>query len=140
MVKVYCDGGCSKNPGGHIACGVYITTDNDEEITRFGQYLGHGTNNEAEYYAAIEALKWLLFKGYKETKIEVYMDSKLIVMQFNNKWKCKKKHLDLLNKQLKNLANQFANKVVFIWIKRDFNEIADEESTKILEKYKDLIS
>lgn len=134
MIKVWADGGCSENPGGHIASGIYITTDNDEEIVRFGKYHGKGTNNEAEYHAAIEALNWLLLKGYKETTIQVFMDSKLIVMQFNGKWKCKKQHLAILNRQLKGIANHFTNEIVFTWISRDFNEIADEEATKILEE------
>lgn len=137
MLKIYADGGCSKNPGGHIACGVHVLDDSNKEIKRFGLYLGCGTNNEAEFGAAIEAFKWLLLHNYEKEDIKVFMDSVLVVNIYNNKWKCKKDHLKLLLGQLRGLTAQFKGKIIFEWVKRDFNTIADEEASNVLDIIKE---
>lgn len=131
-IKAFCDGGGPIN-NLDIACGVHVLDETDKEIIRFGKYLGKGTNNIAEYNAAIEGIKWLLFNGYKDKKCKIYMDSKLVVLQFNGKWKCKKTHLQELKKELKALSSNFTIPLEFIWIPRKRNLIPDEEATKALD-------
>ena len=49
---IYADGSCLGNPG-PMAIGVSIQ-DNGEEIATISETIGDGTNNVAEYRAAIE--------------------------------------------------------------------------------------
>ena len=77
-ILIYTDGGSRGNPG-PSAIGVVI---NDKG---YSEYIGEGTNNDAEYKAAIFALKKtkaLLGKErLKEAEIELKSDSELLVKQ-----------------------------------------------------------
>ena len=53
---VHTDGGSRSNPG-PAATGIVISNEKGQKLKEFGEYLGTATNNEAEYTAAIGALK-----------------------------------------------------------------------------------
>ncbi|MES2055181.1 MAG: reverse transcriptase-like protein [Pseudomonadota bacterium] len=78
---MYFDGGCRPNPGAIeiavVARGrIYISRD-----------LGHGTNNDAEWLALIEAVRIALSLG--EPEFVLIGDSATVVNQANGLWKCR---------------------------------------------------
>jgi ribonuclease HI len=77
-LDVYIDGASRGNPG-RAGAGVCIANEDGEKIAELRRYLGHKTNNEAEY--------WALLLGLREAKrlggesIRVFTDSELIERQ-----------------------------------------------------------
>jgi ribonuclease HI len=64
--KLFSDGACRGNPAsGRGGC---ITDDADHVIWEGKEYLGHCTNNIAEYKALILGLKGALSQGYRTFK------------------------------------------------------------------------
>ncbi len=92
-LKIFTDGGARGNPG-PAALGI-VVFQNDEEIFRTGKFLGTNTNNEAEYSAVLESLKWIDQYAQKGslTHVDWRLDSLLVVEQLNRKWKIKEVRL-----------------------------------------------
>ena len=78
MIVVYADGACRGNPG-PMAIGVSIQSADGMELDTLSALLGEGTNNQAEYYAAIAGVRKAIKHGTDE--IELLMDSQLVVKQ-----------------------------------------------------------
>ena len=64
LSRLYSDGACRGNPGVGGA-GAVITDAEGSVIWEGKEYLGHCTNNIAEYKALILGLKGALAEGYK---------------------------------------------------------------------------
>ncbi|MHA2093033.1 MAG: ribonuclease HI family protein [Candidatus Hodarchaeales archaeon] len=104
MIIVYCDGGSLNNQ------------DKDER-TAYGSVLieplnlifefeyGNFTNNEAEYFTFIKALQKILSKDLNDN-VTIRTDSKLVVNQVTNKWKCRHEHLRVLLKEARDLLKR----------------------------------
>jgi ribonuclease HI len=86
------------------------------------RWLGVTTNNEAEYRALIEGLK--AAKDWKPDRLEVYLDSKLVVEQMNGAYRVKAPELLPLHKQAKELLQHFPE-VKFAHVERAKNRGAD---------------
>ncbi len=93
---VYTDGGARGNPG-HSAIGIVIVNEDEEIIETYKEYIGKGTNNEAEYKALIKALQ--LAKKHSK-KIHCYSDSELLIKQILGEYKIRKQHLQKLFEQV----------------------------------------
>lgn len=132
MIKkftVYTDGGARGNPG-PAAIGVYIIDSEGKEILRMSKQIGEATNNIAEYTAVIEALKWIkenISSGIKTTELnfQFYLDSSLVVNQMNGIFKVKQKHLRELLLKVKILEQEVGGKILYNFIPREKNKIAD---------------
>ena len=83
MAIIYTDGGSRGNPG-PAAAGYWIT-EYGKIIGWKGIYLGHQTNNEAEYEAVKAGLLAAETLGCKI--VEVRSDSKLVIEQLKENWK-----------------------------------------------------
>lgn len=59
------------------------------------KWLGQMTNNQAEYHALIEGLK--VAKEWKPDRLEIFLDSKLVVEQVRGQYKIKEPVLQKLN-------------------------------------------
>jgi ribonuclease HI len=127
-IIIYVDGGSRGNPG-PAAIGVLFCNEKGNCFKKFSEYLGKMTNNEAEYKAAIFALK--KFKSMfgkklaKETEIEIRSDSELLVNQMNGKYKILEENLQPLFLELWNLKLDF-KKVKFKLISRKKNKETDK--------------
>jgi ribonuclease HI len=86
------------------------------------RWLGVATNNEAEYHALIEGLK--AAKKWNPDRLEVYLDSKLVVEQVKGKYKTKKPELQQLNVEVARLLGEFPE-VEFKHVLRGENRGAD---------------
>lgn len=85
------DGGSRGNPG-IAAWAVVLLGPGDEVIEGHGGFLGHATNNVAEYHGLVEALK--LATERKAAAVEIRADSELIVRQVQGRYKVR--HPDLI--------------------------------------------
>lgn len=125
---IYTDGGSRGNPG-QAAIGVVICNEKEQELKKYGEYLGDNlTNNEAEYQAVIFALKKFkaLFgkKLAENTEIDIKCDSELLVSQVNGEYKILDEKIQKLFLELWNLRLDF-KKIKFKLIPRERNKEAD---------------
>lgn len=127
-IIIFTDGGAKGNPGPG-AIGVVFCNEKGNTIKEYSKFLGENfTNNEAEYKAAIFALK--KFKALfgkriaKESKIELRSDSELLVRQLSGQWKVLDSKIQSLFLELWNLIKDFG-KVKFKLIPREKNKEAD---------------
>jgi len=127
-IIIYTDGGSRGNPG-KAAIGVVFCNEREQEIKKFGEYLGDGlTNNEAEYQAVIFGLKkFKSFFGKKIAEIsdvEIRSDSELLVNQMNGKYKIEDEKMQRFFIEIWNLKIDFKS-VKFKIIPREKNKEAD---------------
>lgn len=126
-ITIYTDGGSRGNPG-PAAVGFVFCNENKEIFKKYSDYLGQGTNNEAEYQAVIFALKKFkaLFgrKLAENSDIEIKSDSELMVKQLSGKYKILEPKIQELFLALWNLKLDF-KKIRFTLISRERNKEAD---------------
>ncbi len=97
------DGGARGNPG-PAGYGVVIQDEAGRKIAALSQYLGHQTNNFAEYQGLIAALEYAIEHGHKSLK--VVSDSELLVRQIKGIYKVKNATLQELHGRAKQLIAQ----------------------------------
>jgi len=119
--KLFSDGACRGNPGVGGA-GAVIMDARENVIWEGKEYLGHCTNNIAEYRALILGLKGALAHGYKN--LEVYLDSELLAKQINGSYRVKNENLQVLMKEVRSLLTSFES-VEVKHVLRSHNSHAD---------------
>ena len=134
-VKIYSDGGSRNNPGPSAIGAVIIFSDKSK--VELQKYIGIATNNVAEYKAIFEALKNVK-KGLenakvKQTIIDCYLDSELVVKQLNREYKVKNADLLKIYLKIEEIIRGF-KKVNFNHIKREKNKEADRLVNIALDK------
>jgi len=97
------DGGARGNPG-PAGFGVVIQDQSGRNVAQLSQYLGHQTNNFAEYQGLIAALEYALQHGPKALKL--ISDSELLVRQIKGIYKVKNAALQDLHGRAKELIAQ----------------------------------
>jgi ribonuclease HI len=103
-VKLFSDGACRGNPGIGGA-GAVITDAVDNILWEGKEYLGHCTNNIAEYKALILGLKGAQAQGFNQ--LDVYLDSELLANQINGSYKVKNENLKILMQEIRSLLSSF---------------------------------
>jgi ribonuclease HI len=99
----YIDGGARGNPG-PSGYGVVVEDESGRNIAALSEYLGHQTNNFAEYQALIRALEYAVEHGHKALK--VISDSELLVRQIKGIYKVKNPTLQELHARARQLIRQ----------------------------------
>lgn len=127
-IEVFTDGGSRGNPG-PAGIGVFILPD-----VKFGKYIGQATNNQAEYTAVLEALKYLKENIKEDCIIKFSLDSQLVVEQLNGNYKLKHDGLKPLFWQIRDLILVLGGRVVFNHVLREKNKIADELVNKAIDE------
>jgi ribonuclease HI len=94
------DGGARGNPG-PAGYGVVIQDESGRKVAALSQYLGHQTNNFAEYQGLIAALEFATTHGYKALK--VVSDSELLVRQIKGIYKVRNAALQDLHARAQKL-------------------------------------
>src|SRR5437868_362411 len=97
------DGGARGNPG-PAGYGVVIQDESGRKVAALSEYLGHQTNNFAEYQGLIAALEYAIQKGPKALKL--ISDSELLVRQIKGIYKVKNAVLQDLHARAKELIAQ----------------------------------
>ena len=118
---MYTDGAARGNPG-PAGLGVVIEDDKGMRVRGLHRWLGVATNNEAEYHALIEGLKAV--SEWKPDRLEIYLDSKLVVEQMNGRWKVKDARMQSLQTKAKDLLASFPE-VEIKHVERERNKGAD---------------
>ena len=86
LFVLYADGACRGNPGPMGMSAIVYGPDGVLERERYFS-LPEGTNNQAEYLAAIAALEEAREAGAQ--RVELRMDSELVVRQLNGEYRVK---------------------------------------------------
>jgi len=126
----YADGACRGNPG-QSAIGAVIFDDAGREVHRESRRVGPGTNNEAEYKAAIAALEAAL--GLGASRIELRMDSQLVIRQLAGRYRVRNSRLIPLHGRLLDLRSRFQS-VTFRNLPRESNRQADALANQALDR------
>jgi ribonuclease HI len=95
------DGGSRGNPG-PAAYGVVIRDGRGEIVARLKKYIGHNTNNVAEYFGLIAALDYAQTHGIRAMRVE--SDSELMVKQMRGHYKVKSAELKPLYERAKKMS------------------------------------
>jgi ribonuclease HI len=102
-IVAHSDGGARGNPG-PAGYGVVIEDQSGKKIAALSEYLGHQTNNVAEYQGLIGALEYAVANGHKALKL--ISDSELLVKQIKGIYKVKNLALQDLHARAKDLIAQ----------------------------------
>ena len=100
FLVAHTDGGARGNPG-PAGYGVVIKDESGRKVAALSEYLGHQTNNFAEYQGLIAALEYALQHGPKALKL--ISDSELLVRQIKGIYKVKNATLQDLHARAKEL-------------------------------------
>lgn len=124
------DGGARGNPG-PAGYGVVIKDESGRKVAALSEYLGHQTNNFAEYQGLIAALEYAIEHGPKALKL--ISDSELLVRQIKGIYKVKNATLQDLHGRAKELIAQLD------WFSighalREHNQEADRLANEAMDK------
>jgi len=128
-LEIYIDGASKGNPG-PSGIGVVIYR-SGEIIKNISSFIGHATNNVAEYTALIYALQEALI--LKADILKVKTDSQLLARQLNKVYKVKNENIAGLYNQSEHLLKAF-KKVSIENIPREMNKGADKLATDAIRK------
>lgn len=133
---IHADGGARGNPGPSGA-GAVIRDARGSIVASVSQFLGHQTNNFAEYEAVIlafEALKKLVPATKRnKTEVVVKLDSELIVKQMKKEYKVKHPVMKDQFARLAQIASAFG-KVSFTHVPREQNSDADALANSAMDR------
>lgn len=120
----YIDGGSQGNPG-EAGCGVHFP-----RLVQISEYLGHQTNNYAEYSALLCALRFAVNRHCEDLK--VYADSELVVRQINGDYKVRHENIrPLYEAAVRWIA--LIPRFSIQHIPREINKTADELATRAIQ-------
>ena len=130
-LNIHTDGACWGNPG-PAAIGAVIKDEQQKELVSISQYIGRGTNNQAEYQAVIAALKAAL--KFKAAEVILNLDSELVVRQLAGSYRVKSALLRPLYTEAIALSKRFARLSV-IHVRREENTEADALAQAALNRF-----
>jgi ribonuclease HI len=103
-LSLFTDGACRGNPGNGGAGAVLVGRDG-KVVGTAKRFLGHCTNNIAEYRALILGLETVLERG--AATISIYLDSELLVRQIQGIYRVKNPDLKPLMIEIRDLLDRF---------------------------------
>ena len=128
--RAHIDGGARSNPG-PAGYGVVVQDPSGRKVAELSEYLGHQTNNYAEYQGLLGVLRYALANGVKE--LQVVSDSELMVRQMKGIYKVK--HPEL--RKLYDEAQQMVRKLEHFDIRhalREQNVDADRLANEAMDR------
>jgi ribonuclease HI len=133
---IHADGGARGNPG-PAGAGAMIRDHLGNSVGSVSKFLGHRTNNFAEYEAVIlafhELAKFVGEGNANKTEVEVKMDSELVVKQMKGLYKVKHPVLKEQYARLTHAAGAFG-KVSFTHVPRAQNSDADALANEAMDR------
>jgi ribonuclease HI len=127
---IYIDGASRGNPG-RAGAGIWITNGEGKKISEVSRYLGHKTNNEAEY--------WALLLGLREAKrlggeaLQIFTDSELVERQIKGVYRVKDLDLKALHKTVIENLKTFSSFEIES-IPREENKEADRLANQAIQR------
>ncbi|WP_457573225.1 ribonuclease HI family protein [Desulfolithobacter sp.] len=132
--RLYTDGASRGNPG-RAGAGIVLLDDSDRELTTKAVYLGTCTNNVAEYRALLIGLQAAREEGCR--RVEIFMDSELIVRQLQGRYQVKSAALKPLFTEVRQLLHSFDSWKV-LHVPRAQNRRADELANQGIDNHQQL--
>ena len=129
-LRAHIDGGARGNPG-PAGYGVVIEDEKGKKIASLSEYLGHRTNNYAEYSGLLAALQYAVDHGHKELK--VISDSELLVRQLRGQYKVKNATLLELYRHAKELISKL-DRFEIGHVLREKNREADKLANEAMDR------
>ena len=120
---VEADGGSRGNPGPAGYGALVRDADTGRLLAERAASVGRATNNVAEYGGLVAGLQAALDLD-PTARVEVRMDSKLVVEQMSGRWKIKHPDMQQLALQAQKIARKLAE-VRYTWVPRAQNGAAD---------------
>ena len=111
---------------------MVIEDDQGTRLRGFHRRIGTATNNVAEYQALIDGLKAVA--EWKPDRLEIYLDSKLVVEQIKGTYRVKKPELKPLYEEAKKLLGGF-DEVEIAYNERESNRGADDLANRALDEH-----
>jgi ribonuclease HI len=102
---LFCDGGARGNPG-PAGAGAVLYDGSGQVVAEKGEYLGHATNNTAEYRGVLLGLE--LARRHHIQDVRLRLDSELIVRQLTGEYRVKHPDLRRLHAEVKRHLAVFA--------------------------------
>jgi ribonuclease HI len=132
VLRLFTDGAARGNPG-PAGLGVVLEDDSGMRLWGGHRYLGTATNNQAEYMALIEGLREAA--RWNPDRLEVYMDSQLVVEQLAGRYRVKNSDLRALYAEAVGLLQSFAQTAIH-HVPREKNRGADALANRAIDEYR----
>lgn len=132
FAKLWTDGGARGNPGPGGA-GFLLKSPTGEVLAAEGHFLGHTTNNVAEYRALLLGLQRAVELGVE--RVEVRADSELLIKQLKGQYRVRNEGLRPLYEQATALLKRFAA-TRLIHVRREHNVEADRLANEGIDRGK----
>jgi len=131
LLKVYADGASRGNPG-PSAIAFIVLDQNGRKLREHSEYVGVGTNNQAEYKALIHALESAVNFG---DELTCSMDSELVVKQMNGEYRITDLKMRNLWRQAVALKEKF-RRATFVHVPRANPHIerVDQLANEVLDR------
>lgn len=126
------DGGARGNPG-PAGYGLVIHDPQGKKIAELSQYLGHRTNNYAEYNGLLAALRYAI--AHHISSLKIISDSELMVRQMKGIYKVKHPELRKLYDEAQHLTAQIEH-VEIRHALREHNQDADRLANEAMDRGK----
>lgn len=129
-LRLYCDGAARGNPG-PAGAGAVLVEPSGQVVDKLGKFLGHQTNNYAEYMGLLLGLKRARELDVRE--VEVFADSELMIRQLGGRYQVKSPSLRPLYEEALKVLNEF-ERVKLVHVPREMNRAADEMTNRAIEE------
>lgn len=126
----YSDGASRGNPGPASIGGV-VLDQSGHLLESISRRIGHGTNNEAEYRAAVAVTEAALALG--ATELELRMDSELVVRQLSGRYRVRNPALMRHFQRIDSLRKRLQRFDV-VHVRRELNREADRLANAALDR------
>lgn len=123
------DGASRGNPG-PAAYGVVMETAEGAPLAAFSKFLGHATNNFAEYQALLAALEFAV--EHRHLHLKVISDSELLTRQIEGSYKVKSPDLKPLYERARELIAKL-KAFAIVHLPREQNRQADRLANQALD-------
>jgi len=130
LFVLYIDGASKGNPG-MAGAGVLMTNGSGRKLAEISRYLGHKTNNEAEYWALLLGLREARRLGGKS--LHILTDSELIARQVKGVYRVKNLNLKGLHKMVIQNLKEFSSFDIRS-IPREENQEADHLANQAIQR------
>jgi ribonuclease HI len=127
---IFIDGASRGNPGS-AGAGIWIANGEGKKISELSRFLGHKTNNQAEY--------WALLLGLREAKrlggrtLQIFTDSELVERQIKGVYRVRDLNLKDLHKAVLQNLKTFASFEIQA-IPREENKEADRLANQAIQR------
>jgi len=127
---IYFDGASRGNPG-RAGAGVWMADAEGRKVSEMSRYLGHKTNNEAEYWALLLGLREAKRLGGKS--LHIFTDSELVERQIKGIYRVRDLNLKILHRTVQENLKVFSSFEIQS-VPREENREADRLANEAIQR------